>query len=387
MNFGDFQSEIYLGGLQGTTPELPISVAELERRARDAMSDEAWDYVAGGAGLEDTVRANRDAFRRWRIVPRHLRGVAERELAVEILGTRMPAPVLLAPIGVQGIVHPDAEVAVARAASSLGVPVVLSTVSSKTMEEVAEACGDVARWYQLYWPNEPAITKSFLHRAEAAGYGAVVVTLDTNLLAWRPRDLQRAFLPFLRAEGIANYTSDPAFREGLDRPPEEEAMGAVLRWVQVYPHAQATWDGLALVRESTSLPLLLKGVLHADDAHKAKEAGVDGVVVSNHGGRQVDGAIATLDALPGVVDALGPDFPILFDSGIRTGADAVKALALGARAVLLGRPYIWGLAMAGEEGVRHVVRCFLADLDLTMALSGLRSPADIDRSLLAEVPG
>jgi isopentenyl diphosphate isomerase/L-lactate dehydrogenase-like FMN-dependent dehydrogenase len=314
-----------------------------------------------------------------------LRDVSERDLSTDVLGTRLPAPVMLAPVGVLGIVHQEGELAVARAASSLGVPFVLSTASSNTLEDVAEAAGEGPRWFQLYWPNDQEIAASFVARAEKAGYTAIVVTLDVPQLAWRPRDLQGAFLPFLTGEGIANYVADPAFLAQLDEPPDQNPTGAVLKWVSVFPHPTLTWDRLAWLREQTSLPILLKGVLHPKDARKAVKAGVDGIIVSNHGGRQVDGAIATLDALPAVVDEAG-DLPVLLDSGVRTGADAVKALALGARAVLLGRSYAFGLGVGGEEGVRHVLRSFLAELELTMALSGLTRISEIDRSILERTP-
>ena len=382
-DFASYQNEIYLAGMmQDARPERPLGLDDLEAAAYEAMTEEARGYVEGGASSGDTIRANREAFRRWRLVPRMLTDVSARDLSAEVLGTRMPAPVLLAPVGVQSLVHPDAEVGVARAAASLGVPIVLSTVSSRTLEEVAEASGGNPRWFQLYWPTEADLTASFLSRAEAAGYSAVVVTLDTRMLAWRPRDLQRGFLPFLRAEGIANYLSDPVFAEGLPEPPEEHVAETVARWAGLFPNPSTTWERLVEVRERTTLPLLLKGVLHPDDARSALDGGVDGVIVSNHGGRQVDGAIGALDALPGVVEAVDGRVPVLFDSGIRSGADAVKALALGAAAVLLGRPYIWGLALGGEEGVREVLRGFLADLELTLALCGVARGADLDRSLV-----
>jgi isopentenyl diphosphate isomerase/L-lactate dehydrogenase-like FMN-dependent dehydrogenase len=385
MDFSGYQNEIYLGGLADQKPEFPISYADLEARAREVLTPEAYGYVAGGAGSEDTMRENLEAFRRWRIVPRMLRDISVRDLSTEVLGLSLQAPVMLAPIGVLGIVHQEGELAVARAASSLGVPFILSTAASNSMEDVAEAAGDGARWFQLYWPNDEEVAASFVARAEKAGYSAIVVTLDVPQLAWRPRDLQGAFLPFLKGEGIANYLADPAFREQLEKPPEEDPQQAVLRWVGVFPHPTLTWDRLGWLRERTSLPILLKGLLHPDDARSAIEAGVDGIVVSNHGGRQVDGAIATLDALPAVVEAAG-DVPVLLDSGVRTGADAVKAIALGARAVLLGRPYAWGLGIGGEDGVRHVIRSFLAELELTMALAGLTKLREVDRSVLEPAP-
>jgi lactate 2-monooxygenase len=328
------------------------------------------------------VRANREAFERWRIVPRMLRDIERRDLSTTIVGTKMPAPVLLGPVGVQSIVHDQGEVAVARAAEGLGVPMVLSTASSFTLEEVAEANGDGPRWFQLYWPRDPELAESFLKRAETAGYSAIVVTLDTWLLAWRPRDLERAYLPFLKAIGVANYFADPVFRAGLSKPPEEDPSAAVLRFIQVYSDPSVSWDNLSFLREHTRLPLLLKGILHPDDARRAMDHGVDGVIVSNHGGRQVDGAIASLDALPSIVEAVGDHTPVLMDSGVRSGADAFKALALGARAVLLGRPYMWGLAVGGEDGVRTVLRSFLAELDLTVALSGHSSIGEITADAL-----
>lgn len=381
MEFSGYQNEIYLGGLAGAKPELPISYADLESKAREVMSPEAYGYVAGGAGSEDTMRQNLEAFRRWRIVPRMLRDVSLRDLSTEVLGTALPAPVMLAPVGVLGIVHEEGELAVARAASALGVPFILSTASSNTLEDVAAAVGDGPRWFQLYWPNDEKIAASFVSRAEGAGYSAIVVTLDVPQLAWRPRDLQGAFLPFLTGEGIANYIADPAFLGQLDEPPEQNPTGAVLKWVSVFPHPTLTWERLSWLRERTSLPILLKGVLHPKDARRAVKAGIDGIIVSNHGGRQVDGAIATLDALPAIVEQAG-ELPVLIDSGVRTGADAVKALALGARAVLLGRPYVFGLGVGGEEGVRHVLRSFLSELELTMALSGLTKISEIDPSIL-----
>jgi lactate 2-monooxygenase len=375
--FGNYQYEIYLAGMADQVPEHPMSWAEWEAAAAATLADGPRGYLFGGAGTEDAMRANLEAYRRRRIVPRMLRDVSERDLACELLGTAMPAPVLMAPIGVQSILHDEGELATARAAASQGVPMIASTAGSHTLEEIAAACGDAPRWYQLYWPRGEELAASFVGRAEAAGYTALVVTLDTGLLGWRPRDLAGAYLPFLRSVGIANYLADPVFRAGLERSPEEDPQAAVGQFVGVFSNPTITWDDLAWLREQTSLPIVLKGILHPDDAREAATRGVDGVIVSNHGGRQVDGAIATLDALPAVVDAVGGELAVLLDSGIRGGADAFKALALGARAVLLGRPAMWGLAVAGEDGVRAVIRSFLAELDLTLALSGHTSLADV----------
>lgn len=376
------QYQVYLAGLGGERPAQPVSVDALEARAAEMLTPEAYGYLAGAAGSEDTVRANREAFRRWRIVPRVLRGVEARDLGIDLLGHRLPAPYLLAPIGVLSILHPEAERAVARAAASLGVPVVLSTVSSYTLEEVAAEMEDVPRWFQLYWGRHREFTASLLHRAEAAGYSALVVTLDTMLLSWRERDVQNAYLPFLHGEGLANYFSDPVFRAALDEPPEENPTQAVLYFAQIFSNPALTWDDLAFLRETTRLPILLKGILHPDDARRALDAGVDGLIVSNHGGRQMDGAVAALDALPGIVDAVGARTTVLFDSGIRRGADLLKAVALGARAVLLGRPYAYGLSVAGEEGVREVLLNFTADLDLTLGLAGCRSISEVTTEML-----
>lgn len=379
--FANYQNEIYIEGLGGRRPQFPISITELEESAREKLSPEAYGYVAGAAGTEDTLRANLEAFRQWRLAPRMLRGAAQRDLSTEVLGTKLMAPVMLAPVGVQSIVHPDAEVAVARAAAETGLGLVLSTASSKSIEEVAEACGEAPHWFQLYWPNDAELAASFLKRAEAAGYSAIVLTLDTTLIGWRPRDLQHGYLPFLMAEGIANYLTDPVFKAALDESPEEDIQAAVMQWVSVATDPSINWDRLGFLRDNTNLPLLLKGILHPDDAAKAKQHGVDGVIVSNHGGRQIDGAVAALDALPRVVEAAG-DLPVLFDSGIRTGSDVLKALALGARAVLLGRPYVWGLALGGQAGVKQVIRALLAELDLAMALAGCTSVDDIDAGIL-----
>ena len=380
--FADFQNEIYARGLVDETPKLPLGFSGLEERARELLSAEAFGYVAGGAGAEQTMRANLRAFERWKIVPRMLRDVSVRDLSSSVLGTELAAPVMLAPVGVQSIVHPEAELAASRAAAAQGVPFILSTAASRSMEEVAGSMGEASRWYQLYWPKDKELAASFVHRAERAGYGAIVVTLDTWLLGWRPRDLGHAYLPFLKGEGVANYFSDPVFRAALERTPEEDPGPAIGHWAYQFANPSVTWSDLAWLREQTALPIVLKGILHPEDAQRAVQEGVDGLIVSNHGGRQVDGAIGALDALPEIRSAVGGDLPVLFDSGIRTGADVFKALALGADAVCLGRPYVWGLAVDGQEGVEQVLRCLLAELDLTLALSGYTALAQLDGSSL-----
>jgi lactate 2-monooxygenase len=381
----NYQYEIYLKGMAGRLPEWPLDYHGLKRRAKRQLSLGAYGYVAGSSGSEQTARSNLEAFRRWQIVPRMLRDVAARDLRTELFGAELPAPLLLAPVGVQSIVHPEGELATARAAAATGVPYVHSTAASHSIEEAAVANGDGQRWFQLYWPADPEITKSFLRRAEEAGYSAIAVTLDVPLLAWRPRDLQAGYLPFLEGVGVANYFSDPVFRAGLEKPPEEDLEAAVGRWIAAFSNPSISWDKLSFLRENTELPILLKGILHPDDARLAVDHGMDGVIVSNHGGRQVDGAIGSLDALPAVVEAVPDDFPVLLDSGIRSAADAFKALALGASAVLLGRPYVWALAVGGEAAVTQLVRGFLAELDLTLALSGHTSFGALGSDVLRRV--
>ncbi|MGH4021731.1 MAG: alpha-hydroxy-acid oxidizing protein [Pseudonocardiaceae bacterium] len=379
-HFGDVQSEVYLRGLAGERPELPMTADGLEHAARGALAAEVFGYVAGGASSERTIAANAAAFARYRIVPRMMRAVTERDLSTTLLGTAMAAPVLTAPVAVLGMVHPDGERAVTRAAAAMGLTSVLSTAASTSIEDVAAVVPDAERWFQLYWPLDPELAESLVRRAEAAGNKAIVVTVDTWVLGWRPRDLELAHLPFLRHEGLANYLSDPVFRSRLPEPPEasdEARQLAVLTCLGLFGNPSLRFSDLALLREWTSLPILVKGICHPDDARAALDAGADGVVVSNHGGRQVDGARGALDCLPGVVAAVGEQGPVLLDSGVRCGADIIIALALGARAVLLGRPWVYGLGLAGERGVTHVLRSMLGDLDLTLALSGHARPSEL----------
>ncbi len=373
------QNQIYMAGLQGQLPALPVSPEALEKAANEAMSKNASGYLHG---MNESMQANREAFQRWYIVPRMLQNVEGRDLSIELFNKRYPVPFLLAPIGVQSIVHPDGEPGVARAAASLGIPMIFSTASTAPLEQIAQAMGDTPHWFQLYWSKNPEFNASVISRAEQAGCEAIVVTLDTRLLAWRPQDIENAYLPFLLGQGIGNYLSDPAFRRALARPPEDDPQAAILYFLQIFSNPALTWQDLSVLRAQTKLPILLKGILHPDDARQAIDAGMDGVIVSNHGGRQVQGAIAALDALPAVVKAIQDQVPVLMDSGIRQASDVIKAMALGARGVLLGRPYMWGLALGGEQGVREVLSNFIADLDLTLALSGYATFAQVNTSTI-----
>ena len=414
------QQAIYLAGVSGTRPRVPADATKLEAKAARHMSRSAFAYIAAGAGTEQTVRANRAAFERWKIVPRVLCDVSDRDTGVELFGRRLPSPFVVSPIGVLGMVRGEADLAVARAVRGEGLPMILSNQASHPMEAVARELGDSPRWFQLYWSMSNELVESLVSRAEACGCEAIVVTLDTTILGWRSRDLDLGYLPFLRGKGIAQNTSDPVFTRLVSEDPGSRepapqprpnlralrtllevgmnypapvlrgllsgrARSAVERFVQIYSRPSLTWDDLPFLRERTSLPILLKGVLHPDDARRAVEAGMDGIVVSNHGGRQVDGAISTLDALPGIAAAVEGRVPVILDSGVRGGADAFKALALGATAVGIGRPYAYGLAIAGEEGVREVLRNFMADFDLTMGLAGCRSVGEISTDALVRL--
>lgn len=411
------QRDIYVAGAAGQRPVVPVAWPKLEAAAQAAMSNEAWAYVAGGAGRESTMEANRAAFERWRIVPRVLRDVEKRDLSIELFGQKLPSPLLLAPIGVLELVHREADLAVARAAAAMGVPYIFSNQASVPMELCAAAMGEAPRWFQLYWSRSNELVASLVRRAEACGCSAIVLTLDTTMLGWRPRDLDLGSLPFLRGQGLAQYTSDPVFRAQLAQPlgtgdaPKSplnlqtiltalelkanfpggwlknlgsgEPRVAVHRFMATYSRPSLQWEDLKFLRQHTKLPVLLKGVLHPEDAKKAIEMGMNGLVVSNHGGRQIDGSIGSLDALPAIAAAVSGKIPVLFDSGIRGGADMFKALALGASAVCLGRPYVYGLAVAGQRGVAEVVGNLLAEFDLTLGLAGCTSVREIARDAIS----
>ncbi len=378
-----YQDEIYLTGVSGA---LPADLSSLEGLARARLAPQVFGYIAGGAGTGDTMRENGAAFRRWRIVPRMLTDVSSPAFASTVLGTQLAAPMLLAPVGGLRLAHPDGELAVARAAGSLGVPMILSTNSSVALEDVAQASGDGQRWFQLYWPKDREVAASLLSRAKAADFSVLVLTLDARMLGWRPHDLDHAFLPVLRGIGAQNYLTDPAFVAGLPEPVADNAAAAILRSAQMFGDPSLTWEDLPFLRERWDGPIVLKGIQSVADAQRAVAAGMDGIVVSNHGGRQVDGGIGALDALPPIAAALGPRATVLFDSGVRGGADIIKALALGARAVLIGRPYAYGLGLAGEDGVRHVLRALRNDFELTMRLAGCASLDDLSPATITRSP-
>lgn len=363
-------NQVYREGMhEGTSPEYPVGYEDLREAAHDAMDETARAYIHGGAGAEETFRREQD-FSEWRIVPRMLQGVSERDLTTTVLGQEIDYPVMVTPLGVQTLVHEDGELATAAACRELNVPFILSSLASTPMEDVAEELGDTPKWFQFYWSSDEDVARSFLHRAEDAGYDAIVVTVDAPTLGWRERLLERGYYPFLEGEGVANYFSDPAFRDALDAPPEEDPQAAVDHFLDVFGDASLTWDDLEFVYENTDLPVHIKGVLHPEDARLAVEHGADGVGVSTHGGRQVDGSITALEALPEIVDEVGDRATVTFDSGIRRGSDVYKALALGADACLLGRPFVYGLALGGQAGVHHVLENLIADFDLSMGLAG-----------------
>jgi lactate 2-monooxygenase len=405
------QGEIYRAGTFGRRPTTPTTWDDLVARARRRMSRAGFAYVAGGAGRERTIAANDDAFGDWRLVPRVLRDVSQRSTSVDLFGTTLPAPVLLGPVGVASMAHPRADLAAAEACAELGIPMIFSNQASVPMEDCAAVMGDSPRWFQLYWSTVDELVESFLSRAKASGCQAIVVTLDTTMLGWRNRDLDLGSLPFAHGWGIAQYTSDPVFQRLAAERAKQPASGpaprptpaavrtlidisrahpgnfldnlrspvpraAVELFLETYSRPSITWDDLGWLRERTDLPIVLKGVLHPDDARRAVDAGVQGIVVSTHGGRQVDGSIGAAEALPGVVEAVDGAIRVLIDSGIRTGSDVLKAVALGADAAVIGRPWIYGLAANGTAGVRDVLRNLLAEFDLTLGLTGCTSVGD-----------
>lgn len=364
------------------TQSLPVSIEDWEQKAREILPDGPFDYIAGGSGAEETLASNRTAFSKWAIVPRMMRDVTNRTMGISLYNQELRTPIMLAPVGMQAIAHPEGELATARAAKEAGVPLVVSTVSAHSMERIAEVMGDAPRWFQLYWSNDREVSASMVKRAEAAGYSAIVLTVDTIMLGWKRRDFRNGYSPLREGKGVANYITDPVLCSRLTEVTPENVVEEILK--NIY-HPALNWNDIAFLREQTSLPILVKGILHPDDARLAVEHGVDGIIVSNHGGRQMDGAISTLEALPAIAKVVAGKIPVLLDSGVRTGADVVKAIALGANAVLIGRPFLFGLAVAGEKGVASVLDTLINELDVAMALSGSNSVADLNESILARM--
>ncbi len=411
----DRQRKIYTDGMRGNIPLIPTNQARLKKLAKERMTPEAFAYVAGGAGMEDTIAQNRSGFNYWNILPRMLNDVSQADTSVELFGHKLPSPFLLAPIGALELVNQEADLAVANAARETGVPMIFSNQASISMEICSRIMENSPRWFQLYWSKSDELISSFVRRAENSDCTAIVVTLDTTMLGWRTQDLDLGHLPFMHGKGIAQYTSDPIFTKMLEEDDSNapkiskltptgiasvfqlanrfpggifnniqsgKPMKAVRKFIDIYSRPSLSWENLAFLRKQTALPILLKGILHPEDAAKALDHGINGIIVSNHGGRQLDGAISAIQALPSIIRAVEGKIPILMDSGIRGGADAFKALALGAKAVCIGRPYVYALSIAGSAGVEALLRNYMADFELTMRLSGCTSVKEITRNHL-----
>ena len=360
-HYGDYQNLLYGMGLKGVLPKVPVNYATLVARAEAAMPPYVLNYVQGGCGDETTQNRNRSAFDHWGWCRGMMVDATTRDLSIELFGMTLPTPLFMCPIGVTGLCTQDGhgDLAAARAAAVTGVPLCASTLANDSLEDVLAASGDTPGMFQLYTPRNEDLTASLVGRAEAAGYKAIVVTLDTWVTGWRPRDLNSGNFPQLRGHVLEIYFGDPVFRKMLGKPVAENLPEAIGLWAATFGKV-LTWDDMAWLKSLTRLPIVLKGICHPDDARRGIDAGADGIYVSNHGGRQANGGIAAIDLLPDVVAAVSGAVPVLFDSGIRSGSDVVKALAMGATAVGVGRPSSYGLALDGADGAAHVLKCILA---------------------------
>jgi lactate 2-monooxygenase len=367
-SYGSYQFELLT---KGGVPSVTTDPNKLEAQAKQKMPPKAFGFLAGGSGERATLDANRLAFHQWKLIPRMLRGSGSRDLSVQIFGKKYPTPVMIAPIGFQNVFHPDAEPGVASIANELGLPYVMSMNSHAPIEDIASANEKGERWFQLYWPPSDYMTITYLNKAKANGFRVLVVTLDAFTLGWRPWDLDQAYFP-------VNTPSAP-------RTPNNVTIPGVPFRPDTFFSPAPSWERLKVLRENWSGPIVLKGIQHVDDAKAAVAAGMDGIIVSNHGGRQLDGGIGSLDALEEIADAVGDRITVLFDSGIRTGADVIKALSLGAKAVLVGRPWAYGLGIAGKEGARSVLRGILAQVEINMNIAGLQSIKDCNRKALRKI--
>lgn len=374
--YGDFQLDIYKDGLKGVVPRYPVDFASLEKQAKEIMPWWIHNYVAGGCGNEFTQNNNVEAFNRYGIYPRMFRGSKERDLSINLFDKKVKVPIFMCPIGVIGICSQDfhGDIRVAEAAEKTGVPMMVSTLSMDPMEDIAAKLGNTPGYFQLYPPKDRDLALSFIRRAEASGFSAISITLDTWVTGWRPRDLNTASFPQLRGLCLANYFTDEHFLKNLKRKPEDDLQAAALEWANVFGN-NLQWDDLKWIREATDLPIMLKGICHPDDAKRAEDYGINAIHCSNHGGRQANGGIAALDLLGKVVK--GTDLPVIFDSGVRNGSDVAKALALGATSVGIGRPYAYALASGGTDGVVHQLNSILAELDLLMAIDGYPTIEDL----------
>lgn len=412
----DTLREVYIRGLAGRKSTIPFALEELERLAAVRLPKKAFDYIKTGSGRHRGVMNNRDGFDSFCIRPSMARGMDEIEMSANVLGTNLPIPFLFAPIGVLGMVHPHGDLEMANASRNNGVPMIISNQASYSIESIAHALGKSQRWFQLYFSKSYELVESLISRAENSGYQAIVLTLDTAILGWRTLDLDNAFLPFLYGKGIANYTSDPVFLNMLRAMPKggltnrsfnlsmissvleiyrqfpgglranigsDIPLRAVRKFIEIYSKTDLSWEDISWLRQKTKLPVILKGILRPEDAMKALDYGIDGIVVSNHGGRQIDQVISSVDALCAIKKVVPEEYPLILDSGVRTGTDVLISLALGAKAVLLGRPYVYALGIAGAAGVNAYVQQIAAEFEIVMRLCGISNIHQIDPSIVS----